>query len=813
MNPKSGNRGKRTTNRVIRLTGIACFVLMLALVSTSYGVVIGNFEGTNADGWAGAWEGSPVVVPGSTIGVTLDSGSLSVTSNGGYWCLIWYAPGPIDFTDKKLTFDLTMVASEWPGSAWTKVAEKIAINAGGPSGWKEYTNATAIIKDTGEDSSLEWQPSAGDVTKTFSVDVSDYDVGGSGWMQMVFTIQGGDGTGHFYFDNIQVVNKTPPPPPSPNPARLHVSGNRLKDPNGQTIVLRGVALIDLGFLQDWQGGATAMINRITDQTSPESNSPGWYPTVVRIPIMPPDSVSGWPHPFDTNTNDFNDLLRTVVDYCGQKGLYVIIDWHFIANTYDHNDSTTEFWTYIAPLFANDTHVMFELFNEPINDANTELERWLNVREDMQRWVDLVRTYAPDTVVLVAGPSYSQIIGPTAAYPVDGENIMYVSHIYPGHMLGGSWSWYSNQITTAVAAHPVIMTEWGFSAAGDASLQGTITNYGDPLKDFVENYGISMTAWVASKDWAPPIFNDDWSLRVGEEEMGGFTKDWLYEKNVTAVEEDVNSEEDDADYTIIDMTINKCTVKAGTTLRRDNFEASGTFAAGVPDFDVDEIEVRIVGDGNRIYTETIAIDDATVTGNVLRYAGSTGAITSLVINLDTTTFAVKAKNIDLTGLQCPLQLKFTLGSNRLSGQASDDVVNGTRTIIPIRLLSTYKDTMIVKTAKDVNKSIALWDSFRVTGEIAVDDVNDSRLNRNEVVVTWGLQTFTVPVGKFIAKSGDVYKCKDAPSSPNGLVNATIDFNKCKFDIKVRNITLDVASGDIEFGLSFIGYNETATVTMP
>ncbi len=31
------------------------------------------------------------------------------------------------------------------------------------------------------------------------------------------------------------------------------------------VVLRGVSLIDLGFLQGWQGGAINMINRLTDE--------------------------------------------------------------------------------------------------------------------------------------------------------------------------------------------------------------------------------------------------------------------------------------------------------------------------------------------------------------------------------------------------------------------------------------------------------------------------------------------------------------------------------------------------------------------
>ena len=48
-------------------------------------------------------------------------------------------------------------------------------------------------------------------------------------------------------------------------------------------------------------------------------------------------------------------------------------------------------------------------------------------------------------------------------------------------------------------------------------------------DFKEGLGIGNTAWVASYNWGPPMFWQDWTLRIGEGEMGGFTKDKLYER--------------------------------------------------------------------------------------------------------------------------------------------------------------------------------------------------------------------------------------------------------------------------------------------
>ncbi|MBN1765308.1 MAG: carbohydrate binding domain-containing protein, partial [Sedimentisphaerales bacterium] len=215
------------------------------------------------------------------------------------------------------------------------------------------------------------------------------------------------------------VSATPAIDPPTVTPWLHADGNMIKDPAGNVVVLRGVDTIDLGFLEDWQGGVLNMIDRLTDKTDTQGTSPGWYPRVLRLAIVPADAADGWPHPFDPGNDDFyNTILRPAVDYCAEKDLYAIIDWHYVANTYEHVETTSAFWQYMAPRFASDSHVIFELFNEPINDIDSDwifndndLNDWLSVRTDMQTWIDIVRTYAPNNLILVAGPFYSQAIGP------------------------------------------------------------------------------------------------------------------------------------------------------------------------------------------------------------------------------------------------------------------------------------------------------------------------------------------------------------------------------------------------------------------
>ncbi|MFA5239379.1 MAG: cellulase family glycosylhydrolase [Phycisphaerae bacterium] len=312
---------------------------------------------------------------------------------------------------------------------------------------------------------------------------------------------------------------------------LHVEGNKIKDPQGNIVVLRGVALIDLGCIEIWRDGVTTLIDRLIDPNDSQGSYTGWGTKVVRLAVYPSDEGAGdYPWYFDDDPNlYYNYLLRPVVDYCKSKDLYVIIDWHYVGiNTYDKGPSTTAFWTYIAQKFAGDSHVLFELFNEPANRTGAnDAAKWETCRADMQAWTNIIRSYAPNNLILVGCPQWSQIIAPTATNPIIADNIVYVSHIYPDHWDDGEGT-YVNQIRTAVAVHPVMITEWGFILGGAVPTSGTLSGYGQPFHEFREELGISHTAWCADYSWGPPMFNTDWTLRCGENYMGCFTKDILYE---------------------------------------------------------------------------------------------------------------------------------------------------------------------------------------------------------------------------------------------------------------------------------------------
>jgi hypothetical protein len=313
---------------------------------------------------------------------------------------------------------------------------------------------------------------------------------------------------------------------------LHVDGKQIEDPAGHRVVLRGVSLIDLGATEKLYGGAMAMIDRLTDKADTSGGTPGWFTRVVRIACYPPDGDFKTPFGWEKGSTDFYErLLRPVVDYCRAKDVYAIIDWHCIADTAPHDSTTRDFWSDMAPRFANDSHVLFEVYNEPIEPAGDETGRWIAFRKTAQPWVDQIRSKAPRNLILVGGPNWSQIIGPAAEHPFSGGNIVYVSHVYPGHFRDpGARNWILGHITACSAKHPVMLTEWGFSEKAPKDITGgDAAGYGQPFKEFVDANRLGWTAWCANDEWLPPMFNEDHSLRVGPAEMGGFTKAWLYQR--------------------------------------------------------------------------------------------------------------------------------------------------------------------------------------------------------------------------------------------------------------------------------------------
>ena len=297
-----------------------------------------------------------------------------------------------------------------------------------------------------------------------------------------------------------------------------MEGNKLKDPSGNTVILRGVAIEGLTAQSQTPLGINGILDKITNKDDTAGSSTGWYTKIVRLPVDPPG----------TSDTYVNNILKPAVDYATTLGLYAIIDLHYIANPYSLTDAVNAFWTKVAPMFKDYSNVFYEVFNE-----SNQTDSWATYKPTMQAWVNLIRGFAPNNIILAGSPQWNQSLGDAAASPLAGGNIVYVVHMYEQQYDQGLGPTVQ-QVEAAAAVNPVMMTEWGYCHCSGQPGEGTDigASYGTPMLTWLEAMGGSWTAWCASLNWLPAMFSgngSNWTLRVGQDEMGGFVKDWLYAK--------------------------------------------------------------------------------------------------------------------------------------------------------------------------------------------------------------------------------------------------------------------------------------------
>jgi len=305
--------------------------------------------------------------------------------------------------------------------------------------------------------------------------------------------------------------------------RLTVNGNKLQDPSGKKIVLRGSSLIDVGTLYV-QSDVSTRIDLVT--------AAGVEGHVVRMPVYPKINYnSGKPYcspsPYPVGTGPSSSctpsttafsasdyvtkLLKPAVDYATSKNLYVIIDYHQIDNATSGTSAAdaNTFWADVAPKFASYTNVLYEIFNEPIDTGVP----WSTLKPVVQGLINTVRAGAPNNIIIVPSNSWCQHPGDAANDPPTGGNLMYTAHIY-----ANNWnSTFISQMSTATAKVPVFVSEWGYSNSDSSS-------FGPGLQTTIDGDGASWTAWVTDNSWAPAMFTTAAITTLST--FGTQVKNWL-----------------------------------------------------------------------------------------------------------------------------------------------------------------------------------------------------------------------------------------------------------------------------------------------
>lgn len=122
-----------------------------------------------------------------------------------------------------------------------------------------------------------------------------------------------------------------------------------------------------------------------------------------------------------------------------------------------NDATQRAWKTIAPVFANDLGVIYELFNEPQANPNKPGE-WAYWQTTSQQTIDTIRSTGARNVLIAEGLAYGQALtgAPMLSDPLN--QVAYGVHPYL-HSYSTTQPLWQADFGFLASTHVVIATEW------------------------------------------------------------------------------------------------------------------------------------------------------------------------------------------------------------------------------------------------------------------------------------------------------------------------------------------------------------------
>ena len=253
--------------------------------------------------------------------------------------------------------------------------------------------------------------------------------------------------------------------------QLHVSGTRLCDQHGRQVVLRGVSL---GWHNLWP--------RFYNKKAVRTLKRDWHCSVIRasMGVMIDNN-------YLENPQFALDCMTAVIDAAIKQNVYVIIDWH---SHQPYAREAKEFFGMMARKYGRYPHIIYEIYNEPVEDS------WASLKKYAAEVIGEIRRHDPDNLILVGCPHWDQDIHLVADSPLEGySNIMYTVHYYAAT----HGDFLRKRTEEAVRRGiPVFVSECG---ATEASGDGPIDRESQAeWTAMCERLGISWVMWsISDKD--------------------------------------------------------------------------------------------------------------------------------------------------------------------------------------------------------------------------------------------------------------------------------------------------------------------------
>ena len=257
--------------------------------------------------------------------------------------------------------------------------------------------------------------------------------------------------------------------------RLQVQGNRIVDKNNEQVSLAGNSLFwsIAGDISDFYNADTV-----------EHIATEWNSSIIR-------AAMGVQETWDAGKGYIDDpqyqieKVRRVVDAAIDQGIYVIIDWHS-HDAERYTDEAADFFKQMAALYGDTPNVIYEIYNEPIDQS------WPTIKNYAETVIQAIRSEDPDNLVVVGTGFYSQEVDEASEDPINDNNVAYTLHFYAATH---KQNLRNRAITALSNGVPLFVTEWGaVQASGDGAI-----DYEETQKwmDFLQENGISHASWSLS----------------------------------------------------------------------------------------------------------------------------------------------------------------------------------------------------------------------------------------------------------------------------------------------------------------------------